>query len=357
MKNKSILLLVIFLLGMVSACKKEPKDPVLDMSKTVTAIVTAPVDQSIVLLEAQADSTINFEWTAAVYNLTDLETITYLLQMDTVGGGFDSPIELTSTTELTYSTTVESLNNKLKNLGFEPDVSTAVNFRVVSFINNTTDATNAVSEVVSNSFTPYEIEAPPPSGPDSLWVPGDYQGWNPGGAPNIFSPDHNGQYAGYIYFPDGGTFEFKFTSAPDWDHTNFGSAGEGALDPDPGADNLTVPGTGTYYFTVDTTALTWTQELRNFALVGTFNSWGDQPDAPLTWDDANWAWTITIDFPEATEFKWRANSDWTYNFGINDPDDGTLVQDGGNIVVPDAGNYTINLYLYEPAPRYELIAN
>jgi len=357
MKQIAILLLVIFGIGLVSSCKKEPKEPVLDMGKTNSATITEPVNQSIVLLEAQADSSINFIWSAAEYNLTDLETTKYLLQMDTIGGGFNSPKELTSSTELTYSTTVGSLNNLMKAYGFPADSANSVEFRVVSFINNSTEYTDAFSSVISNEFTPFTSDVPPPVGPDSLWVPGDYQGWNPGGAPNVFSPDQDGKYSGYIYFPDGGTFEFKFTAAPDWDHTNFGNGGDGVLDPDPEAGNLTVPGTGTYFFTVDTVALTWTQELRDFALVGTFNEWGDQPDAPLTWDDANWRWTITIDFDAATEFKWRANSDWAVNFGINDPDDGMLVQDGGNIIVADAGNYTIHLYLYEQVPRYEIIAN
>jgi len=68
-------------------------------------------------------------------------------------------------------------------------------------------------------------------------------------------------------------------------------------------------------------------------------------------------WTTTIDFEAGTEFKWRANADWAVNLGIKDPDNGTLEQNGLNIVVQDAGNYTINLYLYESVPRYEIIKN
>jgi len=357
MKNTAIFLLVVFAIGLTSSCKKDLKEPVLAMSKTKSANITAPVNQSIVLLEAQADSNINFTWTAAEYNLADLETIKYLLQMDSIGGGFNSPIELISTFELSYSLTVETLNNRLKGLGFPTDTANSVEFRVASFINNTSDLTHAYSPLVTNEFTPYTLEVPPPPGSDSLWVPGDYQGWDPASAPNLFSPNQDGKYNGYVYIPPGGTYEFKFTSAPDWDHTNFGSGGEGILDPDAGYENLSVPGTGNYYFTADTIGLTWTHQLRNYAPVGTFNAWGDSPDAELTWDDTNKHWTVIIDLDAAAEFKWRANADWAVNLGIKDPDDGTLELNGLNIIVQDAGNYTINLYLYESVPRYEIIKN
>ena len=358
MKNISILLLVIIGVWIASSCKKEPKEPILDMSITKSAIINAPVSESITLLEDQADSIITFIWTAADYNHSNVETIKYLLQMDTVGGNFSIPIELASTIELSYSITVEALNSRLKGMGIEVGTSTVVEFRLVSFINNTSEFTNAVSDVVSNSFTPYESLVPPPAGPDSLWVPGDYQGWDAASAPTVFSPDQDGKYSGYIYFPPGGTFEFKFTSAPDWDHTNFGPGSEeGILDPEAGFVNLSVPGPGNFFLTADTIGLTWTNEVRNFALVGTFNDWGGSPDAELSWDEENWRWTITIDFDAGTEFKWRANSDWIVNLGPNDPDDGSLVQDGGNVIIGNGGSYTINLYLYEVVPRYEIFEN
>jgi len=45
MKQIAILLLVIFGIGLVSSCKKEPKEPVLDMGKTNSATITEPVNQ------------------------------------------------------------------------------------------------------------------------------------------------------------------------------------------------------------------------------------------------------------------------------------------------------------------------
>jgi len=61
-------------------------------------------------------------------------------------------------------------------------------------------------------------------------------------------------------------------------------------------------------------------------------------------------------FAAGDEFKWRANGDWALNLGnATDPPDGTLSQDGSNIVIDADGTYTVNLILSESVPRYELI--
>jgi hypothetical protein len=129
------------------------------------------------------------------------------------------------------------------------------------------------------------------------------------------------------------------------------------LNTDPGAGDLQVEEPGTWYMTVNTDELTWESELRNFALVGSFTGWGEDPDIPLEFDPDEQVFTVTVDLEADDEFKWRANADWGVNFGINDPDDGTLVQDGGNIVIEEAGNYTVILDLYNEVPTYELVKN
>jgi len=354
MKIIAILLLVVFGIGLVSSCKKELKEPVLDMGKTKSVEITAPVGQEIVLLESQADSMINFTWLAAEYNFTDLETIKYLLQMDTVGGGFEKPIELTSTTELSFSITVGELNNKLKALGFPADSTNSAKFRVLSFINNTTEYTDAVSNVVTNSFTPYEgggpVEYP------KLYVPGDYQGWAPADAPNVFDFDGDGVYTGYVYFPEGGTFEFKFTSDPNWDGTNYGAgATEGTLDTDAGAGNLMVPEAGGYFLTIDINALTWTYELQNWGVIGQWLDWAE--DIDLIYDPAEQYLSVIVEnIPAADDqrFKFRANDAWDINLGAKDPDDGTLVSGGVDIPIPDGGTLTFILRFTTPEPTYEV---
>lgn len=88
---------------------------------------------------------------------------------------------------------------------------------------------------------------------DRLYTPGDANGWNQGASQVLRTSDY-ANYSGYaILSPNG----FKFSSAPDWDHTNYGlTAEEGKLSVDPQAGNLVVPTKGLYYCNVNTAALT-----------------------------------------------------------------------------------------------------
>lgn len=90
-----------------------------------------------------------------------------------------------------------------------------------------------------------------------LYVPGEYQGWDPAGAPTITDADNDGIFIGVVEIT-GDDFNFKFTSQPNWDGPNYGAGDtDGTLSIDGGAGNLTVPAAGSYEFTVDINALTW----------------------------------------------------------------------------------------------------
>lgn len=353
--NKIIyLILIVFTTGFLASCEKEDNNPVIDTNDVTAPALTLGFEE-LVLLEDNAEDTITFEWSPAQYSLNNITEPTYRLQFKHADSSDFR--QLTSTRETYFKISVAELNSSIKKAGLEPAVAADIEMRVNAELVANAESTKVSSEIVQASVTAYEPAGPPPNETAVLYVPGDYQGWAPADAPNVYSPEDNGVYQGYIYYPPGGSFEFKFTSAPDWDHTNFGSGGDGVLDTDPGAGNLTVPESGTYYHTVDTVNLTWSTEVRNFALVGSFTAWGDDPDIPLEFDADEQVFTVTRDFEAEDEFKWRANADWAVNLGINDPDDGTLVQDGGNIVIEEAGNYTVKLNLYNEVPTYELIKN
>lgn len=161
---------------------------------------------------------------------------------------------------------------------------------------NMMDATYKVSTM---NFEPY------------LWVPGNAQGWNPGGAGRVVSENLDGIYEGYIYV-DGG---FKFTSAPNWDHTNYGAGEtEGTLS-DTG-DNLDW-GTGVYYVKVDLTSLTFEKTLvEHMSIIGDFNGWAD--DLELTWNPATSAYEGNVAAVTASGWKFRVNHGWDFNLGGDD---------------------------------------
>ena len=174
-----------------------------------------------------------------------------------------------------------------------------------------------------------------------LYAPGDYQGWSLSKTTHALgSPAADGKYDGYINFPSGGTYEFKFATAPDWS-TALGDGGSGTLSSSGG--NLTVPGAGFYHMTANTTDKTWSATpVTTFSMIGDFNSWGG--DADMT--NNNGVWTGTITVPSAGGFKFRANHDWALNYGDKGAD-GSLEQDGANIAVTP-GTHTVILYLNNP---------
>lgn len=356
MKKITLILISVISLGLLLSCEKQLKDPVLDMNQAEEPVITAPPDGAeFILFEDSANAVFtSFQWTEAAYNLTSLEDIKYIIYMDVVDSSFINMKEVGSTTETSFSITVGEMNSKLISLGLEVDVPREIEFKVYAYINNETAYSDLFSTVSTFIATPYESGG----GGDYpvLYVPGDYQGWSPADAPTIHSFNYDGIFTGYIYFPEGGTYEFKFTSDPDWDHTNYGFESEGTLSIDPGAGNLTVPGPGGYQVVVNTNDLTWEYTAENWGVIGEFTSWAD--DIDMLWDAENNYLTLTYDVPDAPDnrFKFRANDSWDVNLGDADPPDGTLVQDGADIPIPAPGVYTFNLILSGPVPTYEFIA-
>ncbi|NPD46764.1 MULTISPECIES: SusF/SusE family outer membrane protein [unclassified Lentimicrobium] len=90
-----------------------------------------------------------------------------------------------------------------------------------------------------------------------LYVPGAHQGWDPATAPTITDDNADGIFVGIVDIT-GDELIFKFTSEGSWDGTNYGAGDtDGTLSIDPSAGNLEVPAAGSYEFTVDINALTW----------------------------------------------------------------------------------------------------
>lgn len=173
-----------------------------------------------------------------------------------------------------------------------------------------------------------------------LYVPGDYQGWSPATAHTLGSPNSDGAYEGYVNFPAGGTFEFKFTTTPDWSNA-LGDGGGGTLSSSGG--NLTVPAAGYYKLNGNTANNTWSATKTTWSLIGSFAASGWSNDVDMTYDAGSGTWSGTITTAAGDQFKFRANHDWGLNYGDTGVD-GSLEPGGDNIVI-GAGTHTIKLYL------------
>ncbi|WP_209405014.1 alpha-amylase domain-containing protein [Pseudozobellia sp. WGM2] len=131
--------------------------------------------------------------------------------------------------------------------------------------------------------------------------------------------------------------ELKFRANNGWDINLGGTGAEGDLSD--GGDNIAVTA-GSYQIDLDVTNKTF--NLGNWGIIGSATpNGGDDPDTDMGYDMTNEVWTITIDLVPG-EMKFRFNDAWNVNLG--DAGAGSsLEQDGDNIMITTAGNYTITL--------------
>lgn len=178
--------------------------------------------------------------------------------------------------------------------------------------------------------------------PLSLYTPGEYQGWSPATAATVYTRNLDFKYEGYIYFQE--ATKFKFTSAPNWDETNYGDGGNGTLSTSGG--NISVEEAGYYKVNVDLSGSPYTYSLEKteWGLIGDATPGGWDNSTPMTYDPAAKVWRVTTTLSDK-KFKFRANDGWTINLG-GDLDN--LNYDGSNINVAEAGTYLIILDLSDP---------
>ncbi|MCG8698504.1 MAG: SusE domain-containing protein [Bacteroidales bacterium] len=352
MKKLQYILVCIILAGLFTSCEDELDNPVLDNSQIVAPVFTAPsTNTTMVLLEDNDTVPIQFAWDKTIMPLDNLADPNYSLQFALKGKKFADFVEVAYTTDSVFNTTVGGLNEALiaKALGTDTlkhDTAYSFEVRIGSSIVDNSEYDVAYSNIVDMTLTLYIGK------PDALWVPGEYQGWAPDKAPNLWSVEKNGIFTGFVYFPETSkNFKFKFSGTPNWDAPNYGDGGTGKLDTDGG--DLTVPKAGGYFFTVNVNKLTWEYEAQSWGIIGTFNEWKE--DIDMTWDATNGYLTVDQTFAAGDQLKFRANDDWAVNYGDKEPDGILDTQDDNNINIAEAGDYTVILDFSSYEPKYQLI--
>lgn len=132
--------------------------------------------------------------------------------------------------------------------------------------------------------------------------------------------------------------EFKFRANHSWDY-NYG-AESGSQTLVPGGPNIGVSMEADYAITLDLShPNAYTYSSNRWGIIGSATADGWNSDQNMTWDAANGVFKATLDLVTG-EMKFRANDDWGVNFG---GDLNALTQDGANIAIATAGNYTITL--------------
>lgn len=351
MKNLKYILSTLFLVLMFTNCTKLDKTTIVEEG----SVVPPKINQmsNIIINDNNKEEDITFTWSAAdfgaqtavnysIYATNPLEEgIEYLL--------------FTGITDLQYTVSKDVLNVKLAGpkeegyMGLPEEQESSVKFFVTATIGSNAFVVKS-SNIISVNIKTAIAVAPKVM----LYIPGNHQGWAPANAATITeNKDKPGFFEGFVDLHTDGdiTTQFKFTSYPDWDHTNYGGQ-LSPLDTDSGASNIETE-SGFYYATVDTEALEATLKIMEPGLIGDFNSWAD--DLLMTYsyntDRTLKGYYSELDLKAGEGFKIRFNGGWDYNLGAVgsdepitiDSDKMELVRGGKNMTVAEDGKYSIAL--------------
>lgn len=363
MKKINLISVIVIMMVVLLGCEK-------DEERSVVGTYTAPTwstsgGGSYVFLEEDENETFQiFKWSAADFGFT--AAVNYTVDFDITGNNFADPQPSKVVTDLELPTTVGEMNNALLQAGAVSGIANDVDFRVTAWVHKDVDTLR--SPTISMTITPFEkiIEY------DALYVPGSYQdewdaslGWGEWDAGNentkIYSVAGDGVYEGYLYFNEDTTW-LKFTQVPAWEEDKTigdpdASGFSGTLQVGSWGGNNIGTDVGPAYVLVkaDLNDLESSFTATDWGLIGSATAGQWDSDEDMTYDPVTDTWSITTDLV-AGEIKFRANDDWAINYG--DPlGNGKLAQDGANIAIAAAGNYTITMDLSGAIYTYTVVQN
>lgn len=339
MKKITLATLFIALVGLfIISCERDITEPTISSNPARPEL--ADLSLNVQFNVNNTDSLIKFSWSEADFGFP--ASITYTVQLSPTSDFSENVANLITTQELSGTVRVGDINTLILSWNYSIGTSVTVYYRVAASVSPYVDT--VYSEIKSTSFTPYDAVINYPV----IYVPGSYQGWSPGAENGrLYSYGFNSLYQGIIRLKDGTnpTTEFKITLNPNWNGPNYGGTltqsgnnYSGILDP---SGNNYVVNAGTYSFNVNVNALTISlTKTDDWGIIGSAVPPYDwSKDVDMFYNGQRKMWEITADF-KAGEFKFRANDDWSLNYGDNGAD-GTLEAGGANIALPSDGNYTI----------------
>jgi hypothetical protein len=312
-----------------TACKKDETQAVLDPSKTVASSLSASKSSLVLTKADQANSAVTFTYSKANFGFSS--GATYTLQLAVKGTNFASPQEVSLDANGTSkSFTVLDFNALMLKLNLPFDQTSNIQTRVKAALSSNVAPT--YSSIIEMSVKPYALI-------EYLFVPGDYQGWNPSTADSLMSPTGNGIYSGIINFgaKAGGSLEFKLTPKKEWT-VAYGDAGSGAISASAG-NNLKVATEYQYKLTANLNAKTFVAEKYAIGIIGDATPTGWGSDTHMKYINGTRTWTITLPLLGGKDIKFRLNDDWGTNYGGKD---GVSSLNGDNIRIAADGTYKVS---------------
>lgn len=348
------------------ACKKEGQQYYISTGSFPANGLTASSAGIVLAAARENDTAVKFTWPAAAFG--DKPVVAYTLQLDIASdtGGATAWSKAKSfvvgNNVLSYSFVAKNFNNLLNTMALPVGTASGIAARIKADVPQYNGSASTVASAYSNTLalkvTPYSL---------SLYIPGAYQNWDPSTAP-LLNPVNGkaGLYEAYENITGSGIQYFKYTNAPDWNHTNYGDGGNGTLSTDGNAAGLSVPDAGYYELTANMNTNTWTATKTTWGILGDATPGGWDKDTQLSYDAAKQVWTVKANMKANGSFKFRANNAWTIDFGVDSNGNLTYADNPffgynsavGNLSVPADGNYTITLDLHISGKyTYSLVKN
>lgn len=244
----------------------------------------------------------------------------------------------------------KDLNSALLNMGAAPDEECAVRFIVVTNLANdkgtTVEGTEYYSDAVIAQLTPYDTEINDVDKYEHVWVIGDFNGWSFDNVDQyLYAYKGGSTYTGLIDFGEKAANGFKLTGMAKWDDScNWGTDGS-AIEAEAASIQLISSGGSSdikayskrfYMFEFDKSLLvlkkSWSAD--QIGIIGLNDDWNN--DIVMEYNAYKHRFYADIEVAAATTMKFRADSDWTLNWGVD------LANGGDNIPV-EAGNYRVYL--------------
>lgn len=344
LKLENIFFLAAILLVFAS-CEENDRQPVVG-NFDAPVFKGASASNVVITEDTQNDTLLTFEWDAADYGVP--AAVIYTIQFDAAGNNFSNPGSFGTTGKTNASYTGNTINQALLNMGMPANEAADLDIRIKAELHETLDT--LYSETMPLSVTPFEKEK------RNYFVVGQHVDWDNTLAQRMYKDLPGQQYERYLYLP---AVDQGFKILPDsakWD----GDLGD---DPDnPGMliaeeeNNMTVPEPGFWLLKIDMADMTWEANKAEWGVIGSATPTGWDSDTDFVYDETEDVLKVTLDLT-AGEIKFRANDDWTLNYGDVDGDNVLDTENDNNISVPEAGNYTIVLDFNPPEYTYQLIKN
>lgn len=307
--------------GMI-ACAEDTTEPVLQLRQAATLNAISPADITI----TKDNSTAQFPditWEKANYGSGAV--VNYAVTLTNNSNQKSLVIGETGETKLSF--TNGEMNKILSSIGAYPGQTYdfTVSLKSMAFNILQDDATN----IASFKATAYDPNVDNIDWPYAYIAVG-YPNWDFTTAYLIGDPEGDGVYQGWVKF-DNAT---PYVILDGKDVTKVLAQGE-VTDEGKGFVELKMEVDGT---------LSQSWACNTWGVIGDATSGGWSDDTKMEYDKDTRLWTVITSMTDK-EFKFRANSDWTINYGGDDKTENGLTPGGPNIKVPKESAYIITLNL------------